>query len=451
MASHAITCRGLAEVLLAGAWEKQALLDRLETSLGARYRWLSPFVGRIWLQFGGVRRPTRRELVDHIAEDSGFIQAYAKGSALLQIDRYPLDANETEPPRLPGIGGTLPRLDNGKALAELLGLSIDELHWFADPQGWLRGCADGPLCHYRYRFQPKRDGSLRLLEIPKARLKVLQRRLLDRLINRIPVHPAAHGFVPGRSCLSAATPHAGKPMVMRFDLADFFPSVSGARIFALFHALGYREDVAQLLKGLCTHRTPEPILRSRNGGERLAWERQRRLAVPHLPQGAPSSPALANLAAWRLDRRLSALAEKMNLSYSRYADDLFFSGERLSAAAFERFRVLVGGIAADEGFAVNQRKCRSLDQGASQRLLGMVVNQHPNVTRAEFDRLKAILTNCVRHGPETQNRAGLRDFRAHLQGRISFVRAVNAARGEKLLRLFDRIEFAASPDSRQRQ
>nr|WP_279609414.1 LysR substrate-binding domain-containing protein [Burkholderia cenocepacia] len=161
----------------------------------------------------------------------------------------------------------------------------------------------------------------------------------------------------------------------------------------------------------------------------------------HLPQGAPTSPALANLCAFRFDLRLAALARSLDATYTRYADDLAFSGGGALARDIERLQIRIAAIALEEGFALQLRKTRVMRRGARQQLAGVVVNRHPNLARDAFDRLKAILTNCIRHGPASQNRDAHPDFRAHLAGRVAHAAALNAARGAKLRALFDRIAW----------
>ncbi len=108
---------------------------------------------------------------------------------------------------------------------------------------------------------------------------------------------------------------------------------------------------------------------------------------------------------------------------------------------------VVTEIAAEEGWSVNLAKTRVLRKSMRQQLAGVVVNQHPNAPRAEVDRLKAILTNCIRHGPASQNRDGHADFRAHLQGRVAWVGQRNPARGERLRALFDAIPWQPTQPS----
>jgi hypothetical protein len=283
----------------------------------------------------------------------------------------------------------------------------------------------------------------RLLEIPKPRLKRAQRKVLDEILSRVPPHPAAHAFRAGRSVLTNAAPHCGRRVVLRFDLSDFFASVPAGRVKGVFLALGFPPTVARLLAGLCTTVTPFEMWERFSGGPRAMTRADQdtaeRLRRPHLPQGAPTSPALANLCAFRLDCRLAGLAAKLGATYTRYADDLTFSGGDDLRRAADRIRRLVMTIAAEEGFQVNARKTRVLPSGRRQTVTGVVVNAKPNVRRAEFDTLKAILTNCVRHGPASQNRDGRPNFRAHLLGRISHVTQLNPARGAKLRAIFDRI------------
>ena len=161
----------------------------------------------------------------------------------------------------------------------------------------------------------------------------------------------------------------------------------------------------------------------------------------HLPQGAPTSPRLANLSAFSLDVRLSGLARAFGAAYTRYADDLTFSGPAAFGHSLRDFIPLVSQIIRQERFRVNRAKRQVLRANRALVVTGVVVNQKVNVPRRQFDRLKAVLTNCVREGPSTQNHAGHPRFAAHLRGRIAHVGQLNPARGAKLLALYDRIDW----------
>jgi RNA-directed DNA polymerase len=215
-------------------------------------------------------------------------------------------------------------------------------------------------------------------------------------------------------------------------------------VFGIFRTAGYPEPVALALTGLCTNAMPAgtwaAVPRPTAADAVAAHHRLgRHLATPHLPQGAPSSPALANLSAYRLDRRLAGLAARLGARYSRYADDLVLSGDgRLRAPGVRAF---VAAIAAEEGFRVNVAKTNLTTRAGRQRVAGIVVNVHPNLARPEYDRLKAILHDAQRNGPAAANRAGHPAFRAHLQGRIAWLESLHPDRGARMRERFDRIAW----------
>ncbi len=247
----------------------------------------------------------------------------------------------------------------------------------------------------------------------------------------------------GRSIKTFIAPHVGQRVVLRMDLREFFPSFAGARIQTLFRTIGYPESVADLLGGICTNAAPREIWKSLAGevDPKELQEVRVLYSRPHLPQGAPTSPALANICAYRMDCRLTGLARSAGAEYTRYADDLAFSGGEAFERHVERFSTHVAAILLEEGFRVNHRKTRIMRQGVRQQLVGLVANQRVNVMRSDFDRLKATLTNCVRLSPDSQNRESHPDFRAHLEGRVAFVESINPGKAKRLRAIFDRIQW----------
>src|SRR5262249_48802870 len=150
----------------------------------------------------------------------------------------------------------IPAIATPAELARFLDLDPNQLDWFADCQARERAAVHEPLRHYRYRWVTKPSGSLRLIEAPKPRLKAIQRQLLDAVLAHIPPHDAAHGFRPGRSITTFMQPHVGRSLVLKMDLRDFFASITGARVIAVYLTAGYPEAVARLLTGLCTNTVP---------------------------------------------------------------------------------------------------------------------------------------------------------------------------------------------------
>lgn len=426
--------RNLAAAFLAGPWDLEGLTERGALACGAGGPWLRRLARRVLAAFGGQpTAPDEERLTRFLIADDGFIQAWEEPDPELHARQL----FWVRPAMTSGAAGAaswpVPGLPSLTALAECLNLAPGELDWFADCQGRGACLPAGPLGHYTYRWVRSRAGKARLLEAPKPRLKAIQRRLAHELLERIPMHEAAHGYRRGHSVVTYATPHVGRAIVLRFDLRHFFPSIRSSRVHALFRTAGYPAAVARRLTGLCTNVVPEEVWRTLGGREGLIYSSR------HLPQGAPTSPALANLCAYRLDCRLAGLARAVGARYTRYADDLAFSGnDRLERCA-RRFQVQVCRIALEEGFEVHTRKSRFMRCGTCQQLVGIVVNERPNIHRREYERLKAILFNCSRHGPDSQNRERRSDFRAYLLGRIAYVAQLNPPRGRRLRSLFDRI------------
>jgi hypothetical protein len=433
----------LARSLLAGEPDKAAITARVSRTLGKQWRWIDSLALRYVKQFAHGCRPRRREVIAFLRNDSGMQRAWGKNGDKLRIEDW-FAAPQQMLPAQAALEWNLPRIESEGELAAWLGLSPGELEWFADLKRLGAKRRDEKLRHYLYRVLAKNTGSVRLIEVPKPRLKEIQRKILAEILDPIPTHPAAHGFVKGRSIKTFAAPHVGQRVVVRMDLRDFFPSMRGGRVQALFRTAGYPDRVADLLGGLCTNAVPRDVWKGTAGMiDPAALPAVRQIyAWPHLPQGAPTSPALANLCAYRIDCRLSGLARAAGATYTRYADDLAFSGDAAFERRSERFAVHVAAILLEEGFEVHHRKTRIMRQGVRQYLAGIVANEHVNVVRADFDRLKATLTNCVLHGPASQNREQHPSFRQHLAGRVSFVEMINPQKGARLRKIFERIEWS---------
>jgi len=330
-------------------------------------------------------------------------------------------------------GTPLPEINTIGDLANWLSLTVSELDWFAN---FWRTDASTPehRKHYQYELLEKRQGGVRLIEKPKTRLKQVQQKIYHNMLSTLDTHPAAHGFCKSRNCISHASNHVGKRYVMTYDIADCFHSINWPRVKAVFLQLGYATEVAAYLTALCTHRVQLDYKTRRL----FDHAQQELLKQRHLPQGVPTSPALANAVLNRLDRRLSGLANTLEMDYSRYADDIAMSSHSIRDWRF--LEPLIGGICIDEGVSLNYKKTRIKRSHQKQRLVGIVVNSEPNIDRQYFDELKAILTNCKRHGIDSQNRDGHPHFRAHLLGRIQYVKSLNKQRGIKLEHIYHEIK-----------
>jgi RNA-directed DNA polymerase len=310
----------------------------------------------------------------------------------------------------------LPPLADAEAIATLLGVSPDTLSQLMRP-------GTEPGSGYVEFEIPKAKGGTRRIAAPRTPLRKVQRTILDQILAKVPVHDACHGFVPGRSTVSNAKPHVGRAVVIKIDLKDFFPTVHYRRVKGLFQYLGYGEPVAAILAGLTTYRPKLP-----NG--HVVWPGL-------LPQGAPTSPAIANLISRRLDQRLSKLAAKYDATYTRYADDLTFSFATNPEVKLGRFLWWVDGICQQEGFTERPDKRRILRSKNQQRVTGLVVNRKVNLPRDDRRRFRAILHNCKTTGIAAQaTRSGRgtdSDFKAYLAGYAAYIHMVDPVLGKAYL------------------
>ncbi len=331
----------------------------------------------------------------------------------LNHDRWDLaDAEERQ------AENELPRLDKPKQLAEALGVTLAELRVLA----YHRDAAQ-KLNYYRFTI-PKRDGSRRAIWAPHRRLKAAQRWILRDIVERLPVHGAAHGFLSGRSIASNAEVHGNAKIVVKVDLKDFFPTVTYPRVKGVFRKAGYREQIATLLALLCTE-APRQVSEVDGKTYFLA------LGPRCLPQGAPTSPGLTNTLCLRLDRRLDGAARKLGWRYTRYADDLTFSlpNGHKGAPLLGKLLGCISAIAVAEGFVVHPDKTRVSRSGGRQRVTGLVVNgtTGPRVPRTVKRQVRAALHN-LGHGKPLRDGETL----SSLAGMIAYITMTDRKLGQKL-------------------
>ncbi len=323
------------------------------------------------------------------------------------------------------IENKLPLITKHHELAAALNLSVPQLKGLCYQTDVATNI---PYTHFTIS---KRNGSARHIWAPIPRLKFVQRWILDKVLNNLTTHGAAHGFVRGKSIVTNAAVHSNSALLIKLDVKDFFPNVSWRRVKGVFRHAGYHEQIATLLALLCTE-APRQIVQQNGETYYVA------LGDRALPQGAPTSPALSNIVCLNLDRRLTGLADKLGLRYSRYADDLTFSlpmtvnnnekqanipdlkalqsKKRLSAdknsaeaasllntAHNQMIGQLLGSvnkILQEEGFALNNDKTRVIRTGNQQSVTGMVVNGKgaPRVPRQIKRQLRAAIHNLESGG-----------------------------------------------------
>lgn len=319
----------------------------------------------------------------------------------------------------------LPALETAVDLAQFLEIPLAELRFLTFHR------EVSQVNHYK-RFEiPKKRGGTRLISAPMPRLKAAQRQVLEKILNRVAVEPAAQGFCNGRSILSNARPHVGRAVVINFDLQDFFPSITFPRVKGVFHHLGYSEEVATLLALLTT----EPEIDEVEIDEQTFFVHR---GPRRLPQGSPASPAITNVLCRRLDRRLTGMAQKLGFTYSRYADDLSFSRPDKAPAALYQLLRRVKSIVEHENFRLHPEKTRVMHKGRRQEVTGLVVNNGLSVDRRELRRLRALLFQIDKDGLAGKNWHGVPGekgglFWSTVLGYGQFVRMVDPTKGTDLV------------------
>ena len=374
------------------------------------------------------RRSRRKAEIARNRQERAEASAKARGSTIVYLGRGVSEAlgdHRGDPTRLELAG--LPRLDFPSDLAERLGISVPRLRWLAFH------AEVATRVHYVSFDVAKKSGGTRRLSAPHRSLALAQRWILEEIVARLPTEPEAHGFVPGRSIVTNATPHSGRAVVVNMDLEGFFPGIGYRRVRSVFERLGYSPAMATILGLLCTE-APRRSITLDGANFHVAT------GPRGLPQGACTSPGLSNQVARRLDRRLGGLASKLGATHTRYADDLTFSGGIDLNSKVGYLMKQVRMIASSEGFRVNESKSRVLRRNAAQIVTGLVVNDRPGVARDEVRRLRAILHRAKLEGLDAQNRDARPDFRSWLQGKIAFITMVRPEAGARLLADFQAIE-----------
>lgn len=230
---------------------------------------------------------------------------------------------------------------------------------------------------------PKRGGGTRIIQSPNRQLKTIQRRILHRLLKRIPSHPAVRGFQPRQSIVTNALPHQGKGVLLKMDIKNFFSSTQSQRVREMFLRLGWNREVATLLTTLCTY----------EGG---------------LPQGAPTSPRLSTVVNLRLDKKLASAAQRLGADYTRYADDLTFSFDQDDPLAYRKMIRATKLALEDVGYRLHTRKKLHIRRRHQQQLVtGLVVNAGVRLPRKTRRWLRSVEHHTRSGRPITLSNAQL--------------------------------------------
>lgn len=217
--------------------------------------------------------------------------------------------------------------------------------------------------YYKTYTIPKKSGGVRTISQPNKNLKGFQSWILVNILNKLKASNNCKGFENGSSIKDNVVPHLGANTLLTIDLKDFFPTITRTQIYNIFKSIGYNNLISTILTNLCTY----------NG---------------FLPQGSPCSPKLANLSTWRLDLRIQGYVGKRGINYTRYADDLSFSG--LSPGKVVGIIPIVKKIIEDEKFEINPLKTRIASCARAKIITGLVIsNEEFGIRRDKYKDLRA--------------------------------------------------------------
>jgi retron-type reverse transcriptase len=294
---------------------------------------------------------------------------------------------------------------------------------------------------YKYYPIKKKRGGVRQISTPYNNLKTIQRWILTNIISKAEVSPHAKGFVTQKGIKDNAAIHEGQEVVLNIDLLKFFESISEYNVYEIFTSLGYSGNVAYDLAQLTTVPINEEYYETFNDREKGLFQHIFTQKTGVLPQGAPTSPALSNIALIGLDNKLNALAQQHKFNYSRYADDMTFSGNKDNCPK----RSDIHKIIREERLFINWEKGGKFLKGQRQLVTGLTVTHGIHVPKKFKKEVARHIHFCKKFGPDEHlRRLGNEDlmfYREWLLGKILFIKSIESVLGNKLLYGFNQITW----------
>ena len=252
----------------------------------------------------------------------------------------------------------------------------------------------------------KKNGKKREIAQPNRELKAVQAWILRNILDKLSTSPHSKGFDLGTSILENALPHQGANYVLSLDLEDFFPSVKANKVFGVFHSIGYNKEISSLLTNLCVYKGS-------------------------LPQGAPTSPKLANLVSAKLDARIHGYTGPKGIVYTRYADDITLSAQ--SVQKLEKAKHFIGTIITDEDLVVNHSKTKLCGTKRQKKITGMVLSQNSvGIGREKLREIRAKIHHLF---------TDKSDDYANVNGLLAFTYGVDKKSYTKLYRFIEKMKI----------
>lgn len=245
---------------------------------------------------------------------------------------------------------------------------------------------------------PKRGYGLRRISVPSHLLRAQQEFILEHILSELSVSDRAYAYRKGRSAADCAGPHVGREVLLHLDISDFFGSVTENMVYEMFcRETGYGKSLCRFLARLCCLRGS-------------------------LPQGTVTSPMLSNIVFRSCDDALERIAQAYGMEYTRYSDDLFFSGD--GDVPVGEILKEIEWILRSCGFRLNEKKTKVLRRQRRQEILGLTVNDRIQVTREYRRQLMQELHYLEKFGKNCDGAIACGDYLRYmqqLQGKLAYV------------------------------
>lgn len=269
---------------------------------------------------------------------------------------------------------------------------------------------------YRTFYIRKKSGGYRKIEAPKEELEIIQKWIKREIVDKFLVSDYAKGFKKKTNIVDNALPHCNQEVLLNIDIKDFFPSISYEKVFRMFNYMGYTKEVSHLLTRLCTN------------------------SDNVLPQGSPASPSISNLVNLKLDKRLSSLAKAIGASYTRYADDITFSGNKYIL----KYKELIISIINEEHYEINNKKLRVVFNNQRQEVTGVIVNKKVSPNAKITKELNNAIYYISKYGLESHmehENIKKSAYKEHLYGLAYYVNMIDGKKGRQYLSQLDNLTW----------
>jgi RNA-directed DNA polymerase len=321
---------------------------------------------------------------------------------------------------------------------------------------YLRSIIGRRIDPYRSFSISKRSGGRRTISVPEPPLMSLQRSISRYVLRTAHTHPLSFGFKLGSSIVQCAQRHCEAKWLIKFDVSDFFHNTSEISVYWAYRKLGYQPLVAFELARLSTRVFREDAQRYRKSRWTASAEYKKIGAyvdsrIGHLPQGAPTSPMLANLCCFRMDQRLSGIAKNLDLRFTRYSDDITFSSwkRRELKWKIDLLCEKVYSTLNEFGYSANKSKTKICAPGDRKIVLGLQVGGKEPKLSSEFkDHLRLHLYFCnhpqigvIRHAIEVRGFDSVWGFKNYLRGLIDFSNMVDEQFAGEAIEKFEQIDW----------